>query len=385
MPATRSKNMKIIFVVRYFYPFIGGLEKKVLNLASALRKKGVGVEIITSRFSREWTAREVIKGVPVHRLPSPRIKILGAIIYLISLSAYLIKNRSSFETIHTFQVGYNSAAAVFAGKLLSKKTILTLSSSGYGGDINRHRKTPWGIVFLFLCRLASAIIVLNQKMASELKAAGYSPNSIVSISNGVDINSYRASENKKTLKNKMGIGDEKVIIYTGRLSKEKGLDFLIRSWTKLTTDTPVKLYILGDGPDKSALEHLIKKHKLEKQVTILPGVDEVREYLCMSDIFVMPSQFEGLSNSILEAMVCGLPVVATRVEGNEELIDDGITGLLIEKDNEISMANAISSLLTNPDKAYRLSRQAQEMVQKKHNLNIVADQHVCLYESLMAS
>lgn len=369
-------------MIRYFHPFVGGLEKKTLNLASALLKKGVHVEIITSRFSKKWPAREVIKGVPVCRLPSPRIKIVGALIYLLSLCFHIFKVRSQIEIIQAFQVGYSSAMAVFMGKILSKPTILNLSSSGKGGDVKRHKITPWGIVFLFFCRSASRIVVLNQEMQRELKTISYDTDSMVPITNGVDLNAFMNITDRKALRKKLGLDDEKIILYTGRLSREKGLDFLIHAYKKLPQTVPAKLFILGDGPEMPKLQKLIKHYHLGSQIKILSPVEEVQHFLRISDIFVMPSQFEGISNSILEAMACGLPVIANRVAGNTELIEDGITGLLIKLSDEDDLVRAFSYLLANPGKASELGQRAQEMVQKNYDLKKMVDKYIQLYAQL---
>ena len=377
------KTRKIVFVIRYFHPFIGGLEKKVLNLASVLNQRGVNVEILTSRFYKEWPKSEKIRGVAVCRIASPRIKIAGALVFLAGLCKYLFQNRSCIEAIHAFQVGYSSAAAVCMGKLLSKPTLLSLSSSGKGGDIIRHRKSPWGRAFLFLCRLASRILVLNADMRRELQMISYHEHAILSVTNGVDPGVFQRAENRKELRQKMGIDKEKIILYTGRLSSEKGLAFLIRAYAKLGLAMPTKLYVLGDGPELPRLRKLIRQYHLENRVILLPAKEDVASHLQTADIFVMPSEFEGLSNSVLEAMACALPVIATRVEGNAELIEDRVTGLLVAYGDEEQMKKALTFLLTNPEEARDIGFRAQKKVQKNHDLDKVAEEYIRLYKNLV--
>jgi glycosyltransferase involved in cell wall biosynthesis len=372
----------IFFVIRYFHPFIGGLEKKTLNLASALIERGMRIEIITSRFHGSWTERELVKNVPVYRLSSPRIKVLGAFIFLVALCRYLFKKRARIKTIHTFQVGYCSAAAIVMGKLLSKPTVLNLSGSGIDGDILRHKRTPWGRLFLFFCRSASRIVILNTAMYQELESISYATTSIVKIPNGVDLATYRGTDNKPLWKKKIGIDTEKVILYTGRLAAEKGVAFLIRAYAALSLPQPTKLYILGAGPQLSALQKFLHQHNLLSTVTILPPVEDILPFLYGADIFVMPSRSEGLSNSILEAMACGLPVIATRVEGNTDLIEDDVNGLLVAPDDEGNLVNALTQLLTMPEKAAALGQRARQMVCEKYDLQSMVGQYTALYSSL---
>ena len=377
-----NKSQKIIFVIRYFHPFIGGLEKKTMNLASALVERGIAVEIITSRFSAAWPARDNIKNVPVCRLFSPRIKILGGMIFLVLLCLYLVKNRCRIHIIQAFQVGYSSAAAIMIGTLLSKPTILNISSSGTGGDVNRHRKTPWGWLFLKSCRLASRIVILNQEMFAELKGLAYPEKALVKIPNGVDLTTYRVIDKRHCWREKIGLQNEKLILYTGRLSAEKGVDVLIAAYAALDKSLPTKLYVLGDGPETARLKQLIRHYSMEDRVLIKPALDDVTSYLFSADIFVMPSHFEGLSNSVLEAMACGIPVIATQVTGNKELVTDGINGLLVETRNTAQLTEAISHLIKNPDKGSELGRRAHELVKEHYDLDTVAEKYITLYQDL---
>lgn len=378
-----SDKIKILFVIRYFHPYIGGMEKQALNLAAALHHGDVSVEVVTSRFYKAWSKREIIKGVPVNRLTSPRIKIVGAFIFLICLGLYLLKNRSHFNIIHTFQVGYTSAMAILLGRILSKPTVLKLASSGIGGDVNRHRRTPWGRIFLFLGRLSLRTITLNNQMRAELIRANYNKNNLVHIPNGVDIKAFHRTNEPESLKKRKGVENEKIILYIGRLSPEKGLDFLIRAYAKLDPALKAKLYIVGEGPELARVQGLIKKYCLEKRVTFFQGVAEVISFLQIAEIFVMPSRFEGLSNAILEAMACELAVVATNVEGNAELITDGVNGLLVAKDDEVALTNALTLLLTFPEKARDLGGKGKEWVEKTYDLEKIAEKHIQLYKNLL--
>jgi glycosyltransferase involved in cell wall biosynthesis len=382
MNTADEKSLKIIFVIRYFYPFIGGLEKKALNLAAALVQRGVRVEIVTSRFFNKWPQKETIQGIPIYRLPSPRIKIAGAFIYLFSLCSYIFNNRKNICIIHAFQVGYSSALAVFMGRLFNKPTILNLAGSGGGGDICRHRSTPWGRVFLFFCCRALRIVIVNQEMYRELKTVAYDVRSIVRIPNGVDLKTFKPAENRDLVREKMGMQGKTLILYTGRLSREKGLDFLIRVFSKLAPEEPAILYIIGDGPERSRLQNQVRNATLENAVHIRKAVNDVVPFLQAADIFIMPSWHEGLSNSILEAMACGLPVIATRVEGNAELIEHGVNGLLVAPGNDAQLVTACLSLISDSAQARALGQNAQKTVHGKYTMEQVVEQYITLYTSI---
>jgi glycosyltransferase involved in cell wall biosynthesis len=377
-----KKSQKIIFVIRYFHPYIGGLEKQTLRLAQALIQRGMCVEVVTSRFFSDWQKQEMINGVSVHRLASPRIKVLGALIFLISLSFYLVKNRSRCEMIHAFQVGYSSAVAIFWGTIFSMQTILNLAGSGRGGDIRRHKMTPWGRIFLFLCGYASRIVVLNQEMLQELQTISYHSLQAVYIPNGVDLTVFKPAADRELLRKQLQIFGDKIVLYTGRLSREKGLDFLIRAFASLSTAVPAQLYVIGNGRELSRLQRLIRMYNAEQRIRLLPAVQEVTAYLQVADIFVMPSLYEGLSNSILEAMACGIPVIATRVSGNAEVIEDGVTGILVDRTDYHNLSQALTELLEHPEKAHVLGLRAQQLVHAKYDLETVSQQYLNVYNRL---
>jgi glycosyltransferase involved in cell wall biosynthesis len=382
----KLNNKKIIFVVRYFYPFIGGLEKRALSLAAALTRRGVPVEIVTSRFHSSWAKKECMQGVPVVRLFSPRIKCIGAVFFLSSLIMYFVRNRKAIGLVHAFQVGYSSGAAILLARACGTPALLSLSSSGHGGDVLRHKKSPWGKLFLFLCSRASCVIALNDRMITELEEIGHPGTGIVKIPNGVDITLYNKDDNfQKQVPGPDVSEDRQIIVYTGRLSPEKGLDVLIESLARLRTSGTAHLYIIGSGPERGRLTDMVTSRGLESSVHFVPAADDVRPYLRSADVFVMPSQFEGMSNAILEAMASSLCVVATRTAGNSELITDGVTGMLAEPGDAESLADALSFVLGNPDTAQRIGDNARALVAEKYNLNGIVQRYADLYAHITAT
>lgn len=375
--------MNVLFTIRYFFPFIGGTEKQALSLAAELVDKGVAVTIVTSRFDNKWARQEVMERVTVVRLYSPRIKVVGALFFLTCLAGYLIKNRNHYSLIHTFQIGYTSSLSILMGSLLNKPSLLKLASSGRGGDIQRARRTLWGRVFLYVAKKASRIIMVSKTVEQELMAEAVNPEKLCRISNGVNLKGYDKEGNKKQTRNKLKIPDRKTVIYTGRLSPEKGVDFLLRCFSKVTQSTICQLIIIAEGPEKKRVMKRIDQLALTDVMLVIPTVDEIAPYLKAADLFVLPSQFEGLSNSLLEAMACGLPVISTNVGGSIDIIENGVNGLLVEYNDEDGLSQAISHVLGDSDLAFSLGKHARETVEKKHNIGSIAGEYLNVYNSLI--
>ena len=374
--------MNILFIIRYFYPFIGGTEKQALALASHLVKKGVPVTIVTSRFEMEWPRSEFMEGVRIVRLCSPRVKVLGALVFLFCLAGYLVKHRRQFSHIHTFQISYTSSASIFLGHLLKKPSLLKVASSGRGGDILKAQETLWGRLFLFMAKKASRIIAVSTTVEEELMAAAVNPVKLSRIPNGVDVVRFRPGADKGRLRETLQLPDKKTIVYTGRLSIEKGVDFLVRSFLKVERNGEYQLIIIGEGPEKEHIVHLLDNVHRGKPVLLLNSIDDVAGYLHAADLFILPSRFEGLSNSLLEAMACALPVISARVGGSTDIIEHGSNGLLVDVDNVEQMLDAIAYVFDDPRLAARLGKSARKTIEAHHDLSTIADRYVMLYKSM---
>jgi glycosyltransferase involved in cell wall biosynthesis len=376
--------MKVIFTIRYFHPFVGGTEKQALTLASHLAEKGIDVTILTSRFQRSWQCFEFIGKVKVVRLCSPRIKVIGALIFLSCLAAYLIRQRKNYSIIHTFQIGYTSFMSILLGLLLKKPSLLKLASSGSGGDIKRAKRTAWGSLCMMMAKKASRIIAVSSTVEKELLEEQVSPAVISSIANGVDVHRYYRHMNQSEMRKRLHLPENNTVIFTGRLSPEKGVDYLIRGFVQLKKAQSCQLLIIADGPERKNIVQLIEECKAGDSVLLVSVAEDVVAYLEASDLFVLPSRFEGLSNALLEAMACGLPVVSTRVGGSKDLIENGVNGLLVDADNEEQLAGAMGRVLGDRQLAESLGRNARETVKAKHDISKIADAYIALYINLQA-
>ena len=246
---------------------------------------------------------------------------------------------------------------------------MKLASSGRGGDIQRARRTLWGRVFLYMAKKASRIVMVSKTVKQELMAESVNPEKLCPISNGVDLNGYNNSAAKSQARKVLKIPDRKTIMYTGRLSPEKGVDFLVRSFARVKQSLNCQLIIIADGPEKNYIVQVIDRSGVSDAVLMIPTVDDVTPYLKAADLFILPSQFEGLSNSLLEAMACALPVISTRVGGSIDIIESGVNGLLVEYNNEDHLSQEISRVLGEPGLAASLGKHARETIERQHDMN----------------
>jgi len=368
-----------VFVSRYLYPFTGGLEKRVGTIAAGLAARGVRVAVLTGRLSPEFPFEHIQGGVTIYRFACPRVKVIGACVFIAQIVLYLIRQRSRYQAVHAFQVGHSAAAAVLTGRLLGKPVFLHLSGGGSGGDVGRHVKTPWGWMFLCLCRLASRIIVLNARMQRELKVIAYPAARTVCIPNGVDSDCFRPHAERLRLRRELGLPEGPVVLYTGRISPEKGVEVLVRAFAQLRSPASPALCILGDGPARQRIERLVRGLGLQGAITLLPARADILPWYQAADVFVMPSFHEGMSNSILEAMACALPVVATAVSGTAELVRHGESGLLVPPGDPASLAAALDDLLGDPGRARDMGIRGRGIVRTQYSGTAMIERYYALY------
>lgn len=168
-----------------------------------------------------------------------------------------------------------------------------------------------------------------------------------------------------------------VVVTVGRLSKEKNHKLLIEAFEKaFFTEDNVRLVIVGGGDLYSELKVLIGNSKIGTRIDLVGNVDNVQDYLAVSDLFVLSSTFEGLPLAILEAMAAGLPVVATNVGGVKDVVTDN--GILVESENAQLLANAMRTMYESPTLAAEMSYKSISNV-RRFDSNVIGEEYVKLY------
>lgn len=237
-------------------------------------------------------------------------------------------------------------------------------------------------IYKHITRWADHVVCVSEAVKNEFLKLGLYCNVSV-IYSPVDVENAFSKDHKKLLQSNELNGGV-VIGIVGRLSEEKGHADLLRAFYVLNKKYGnLRLLIVGDGPLRKDLELLSKKLRIEKKVNFTGFQKDVYKYLDMMDIFVLPSRTEGLGTSILEAMISGLPVVASRVGGIPEIVDDGINGILIEYGRVDQLVTALSVLIEDQAKRREYGGKGKEKVLKRHSPEKFIEDHYNLYVSLL--
>ena len=372
--------MKIVMVIQNFYPSIGGAERQALTLARELVKKNVAVTVLTRRNSGSFSQR-FVDGVDVRRLGT------GAFSFLVSSLVWLIFYRRRYDVIHAHIGSSHAVGAAFVGWLFNKKTIVKLSGSKVVGEIPVSRRSFVGRLKLRAFGFFRPVLVLvNEAQKEDLHGFGLESLETRLIPNGVDTVKFHAisSAEKEALRKTLN-WDGVVFLFVGRFSPDKlRMDIfrnLLSAWSRLTGDSSHPcLYFVGAGELEKNYRDAIVQMQLEKFVHIWPATENVRSLYQAADVFVLPSVTEGLSNALLEAMACKLPVAGSRVSGIEDLLSENVEGRLFDPLLPEEIYRSCRELIENAEARHRMGLAAMELT-RRFSIENSVERHIALYQA----
>ena len=376
-------------LINYEYPPLGGgAGNATANIARELTAAGHEVTVLTSAF-RGLPRDEApdgfrIRRIPALRLHADRCSTLEMAVFMVSaaIAAPALAGKWCPDAAIAF-FGIPSAPAAWTLKLLRKVPyIVSLRGGDVPGFLPRdlalyHRLASPAIRFLW--RRAGAVVA-NSEGLRKLALTAAPEHKVDMIPNGVDTRIFRPAPDAAGAAD----GAPLRLLFAGRLTRQKGVDILIEALKGLSPSLPWRLRIAGDGPEKAAL------HQQAQEAGVLDRVEfagwltreDIPGSYRQADVFVLPSRDEGMPNVILEAMASGLPVVATRIAGNDELVRDGETGLLVAAEDAAGLRRAIKRLAADAALRVRMGQAARASAETNYSWTATAKQYAALAASL---
>jgi len=367
---------------------LGGAQQQALRLARALRAHGIEPRIVTGRWRWSEPRRTVLDGIPVLALFTAfkglhvkGMRKLGVLVYLLSLFLHLWLERKRYDVLHVHSATVSAFAVAILGRWLRKPTVMKVMASGGWSDLKRMvegGEAPGSARMARRFLLIDRVVCLNAEAEAECRAFGFPPERCFRAPNG-----FPASD--VTPRGSYASKGRTTVTYAGRLDPQKDLRALLEAAALAAPalgEEGLGVRILGDGPQRAELERLARDLGLERRVTFHGRVDDVGAHLAATDIFVLPSLSEGVSNALLEAMAHGLPCVATSIPGNTDLICDRECGLLVPPGDAKAMARAIVELARDAGLRERLGREARRQVEERFDIQSVASKYAALYREL---
>jgi len=366
-------------VLSYFHPFRGGAENQALLLSENLRQKDLDVSVLTRAFEN-LPPFETIRTIPVSRcIKTVNVRTLFGFFYFFSCIFFMIAKRKQYDILHCHIVqGFHSAAAVIAGRLLKKKVVLKIANTGISSDFIHLKRVLGGRFILRLLKKTDMLIATSRQSAIEARREGFSGRQITMIPNGVDSERFKPSGEYASSRFR--------IVCVGRLVRVKGFDILIEAFGQLKREgLCTRLDIVGGGPEHMALLEKAATLDCAEDVIFHGEVGNVDDFFDTACIFVQPSLAEGMSNVLLEAMACGLPVIATRTGAAMDIVEHGVNGLLVDTDSAGQICDAVQEIISDEAFAQVLGNNARKTVENTCSIDSVARKYIELYRELVTS
>lgn len=374
----------IVMLVNEFAPVSGGAEKQAERLAAYFAGRGKPVWVITRHFPGLESA-EMMNGFRVIRPGAWGPGKLKTITFVLGSLWHLWLLRRRYAIIHAHMLFGPAFAAALAGRLLGKRVIVKLGSSGPDGEIQISRRTLRGHLRLaFLRRWADVIIALDDEMQAEALSAGFPHERVYRMVNGIDVSSFAPSIPRQDAKAVLGKKDKILVLFVGRLVPQKSLPSLLKALQKAARSCPdLHLILVGGGPEHDALQTLVDELEIREFVTFAGNQSDVKPYLNASDIFVLPSETEGMSNSLMEGMAAGLPCLATPVGASPKMLGQGKYGILIPVGDVTAWADALVDLARDPVRRAELGGAAHQRINAKYDFSVIGPRYEALYRDLI--
>lgn len=414
--------MRVCLVAFQFWPSVGGSQAQTEKQARYLQQLGQEVLVVTLRHQKTWPTSEEYASFSVIRIGgfyerggTLRVGRIGHLFVDLLLFLTLWRKRQSYDLIHALQISPLAAVAALVGKLIRKPVIVGVQSTGpseyeadiaceetsqqadtsvlqrqaSGGDLADLEQMAWGGRWMLNYLRESDVYyhILSSRSYVHLVQHGFRPERIVYIPNGVDIRQFypaawhieRSSVQERTL------------LCVGRLEYAKGIDVLLRAWAYMLnipahwrTNLQPRLLLAGDGSCRIELEKLALELGIQESVEFLGTRYDIAHLMRSAWGFVLPSRWEGMSNALLEAMACGLPCIATRVSGSEDVIEQGVNGLLVEPEQVEQMAYALRLLIDDTNLGKQLGWKGYETVLTYYQLSSTVQGSVAFYRYLLS-
>ena len=372
---------RVLIYSTAYYPLVGGAEVAVRELSDRL--PDYEFELITARLRPNLAPREQVGRVLVHRLGLGfgGDKILLALFG--GLYGLTLHRKKPFDIVWGVMASFGGFGALaFKKSHPGMPYLLTLQEGDELSEIE-HKVRFMRRRFVEIFTKADQIQVIASFLADWAKRLGATC-PIAVVPNGVDLQKFKVQNSKFKTENTNAGEKGKVVVSASRLVKKNGIADLILSLKFLPVD--VSLWLLGEGGEKKYLEKLVQDSGLINRVKFLGFVpaEKLAEYYHQADVFSRPSYSEGLGNAFLEAMACGLPVVATSVGGIKDFLIDGQTGFVCEVGSPESIATKISFILDsqNKEKVDMVITNAHEMVLEKYDWEKIAPQFDNIFKQL---
>ena len=387
------KRLSVLMVTGVYHPEVSGAANQCRQLVQALKHR-TRFRVLTTTRDSNLPPRCEVDGVEIFRVLLKGKSLLDYFIVFLRFSTFFLFSRKDFQIIHLHGFSLKSALLTVLSRIFHKKVIIKMTSVGHDDPVAMRQR---GFLINYFFSKADAYVGVSPQFEGLYRQSRLPLNRLKQIPNGVDTNRFRpiTTREKVLLRDKVKFPQKmKLILFVGHFSREKGPDILLKTWKRYVAETFLDtgiVFVGSKNPDHYEVDtelvkdiHQMAEPYIDDRIFFIESTDEIEKVYKAADLFVLPSLREGLPNSLLEAMACGLPVIVSRLEGiTDWVIADGVMGLLVEPSIRNDLGRAIKSVLNDDTLAGSFGREARRTVLDRFSMKRVLEQYSKLYGDLI--
>jgi len=369
------------------YASVGGSGIVATELGKALATRGHQVHFISTETP--FRLGDFQEGLFFHQVQTPTYPLFREPQYLLSLANTIVQvtRESNLDIVHAHYAVPHATAAFLARQVLASGGALTVPrvvTTLHGTDITLIGSDPsYSQIVAFSIEQSDRVTAVSESLRASTCAELGVKRDIAVIPNFLDTAIHRRRE-RPDLRRRFTGGDEatKLVIHVSNFRPVKRIGAVMRIFDRIRQQVPARLLLVGDGPELAGAHRMSRELGIAHLVHGLGAQEEVAPLLSVSDVFLLPSSQESFGLAALEAMACEVPVVASRVGGLPEVIEDGVTGFLHPLDAMEAMAGSAVTLLTDAELHHRVAEAACRSVRNRFSVERVVPMYEDCYLAL---
>jgi len=359
---------------------VGGTETQAVELAR--RMPGAGYDVTLGCLRAQGPLLQKLAETPVvlqEFHPNGGIDSPGGMYQLLRLSWFLRKQK--FDIVHTHDL-WSNLMGVPAARLAGVPAIISSRRDLAHFDWYQGKRRAW---LRRIQNLSGAVLANASPIREALIAEDrFAPEKVHVVHNGIDVEKFRNARDRRDILFP-NVGDAKLVVLVGNMHSDvKGHPSLIECAPRVTREFPnVRFVLVGDGTQRAQFEQQVASLGLTESFFFLGSRTDIPDILAACDIAVLPSRAEGLSNALLEYLATGLPTIASRVGGNPELVEDGVSGFLVPPQDSDALGMALLKILRDPELMRRFGERGREFVVQNFSFERLVREVDALYTVLL--
>ena len=352
------------------------------ELAKELAARGHTVHIIARSLPTRIT--ELSDQIQFHEVEALNYPLFEAPHFTLALAVKQaeIASREGLDLLHVHYAIPHSISGYLAREMLRGRHPLPLVTTLHGSDITIvGRDRSYMGVTRFAIAESDGVTAISHYL-SRATCESYGLPGVRVLPNFVDVDYYRRSDGAG-LRERLAPGGEKLLVHVSNFRPVKRLTDCVEIFARVAPEVPSRLVLVGDGPDAAAAQALAEERGVADDVVFVGKQPRIVDYLSIADVLLMPSQSESFGLAALEAMSCEVPVVASRVGGLPEVVEEGVSGYLREVGDVAGMSEAALRILADEGLAARLGAEGRRIAAERYTTEQIIPQYVDYYREVI--